>query len=401
MEERITNLQQLIFDINIVLAKEKKAKEIADKRGERFNIFETCRIASDEVRLHSRLIAEFLNPEGTHGLGGLFLKAFLWNVLGDDFDFNVNSAKVYTEKYIGPVTDQSGGQIDILIQELPKDKTKGNLIVIENKIYAEDQKNQLVRYYNYAKDNSKNFRLIYLTLDGHDPSKEALGKDSIVYHIASYRDHILRWLEDCVKETYDKPLIRETLKQYITVIKQLTNQDIGMESKEQLVDMLCRKESIEALNAITPVWHDVIKRILSEHFTPKLKTALDGSKFSIIGEENIEDCIFNSWAGISFSVSGWENCHLRIEFGISGCSDLYYGILYNNTENIRPSIDGRLRSLEGYENSTLWPLYKYFNKYRDWTTLETLKDLYSGKVVAEIRRALEELYSVANKIEGM
>lgn len=396
MEERITNLQQLIFDINIVLAKEKKAKEIADKQGERFNIFETCRIASDEVRLHSRLIAALLNPGGTHGLGKLFLMSFLRDVIDDEFKFNINNAKVYREKNIGPVTDRSGGQIDILVQD-----DKGNIIVIENKIYAEDQKNQLVRYYNYAKENSKNFRLIYLTLDGHEPSKESLGKEGIVYHIASYRDHILRWLEDCAKESYDKPLIRETLKQYITVIKQLTNQDMGTESRRQMVDMLCRKESIDALNAITPVWHDVIKRILSEHFTPKLKTALDGSKFSIIGEENIEDCIFNSWAGISFSVSGWKNCHLRIEFGISGCRDLYYGILYNNTENIRPSIDGQLRSLKGYKNSALWPLYKYFNEYRDWTTLETLKDIYSGAVVTEIMRTLEELYNVANKIEGM
>ena len=403
MDEQITNLQRLITFISNKLLIDKEAKETALKRGERFNIFETCRIAGDEVRLHSRLIAALLNPKGTHGLGGVFLNAFLRNVIGDEFNFKVESTNVSTEQYIGPVTDHSGGIIDILVKD-----DNGSLIIIENKIYAGDQENQLLRYYNYAKENSNDFRLIYLTLDGHEPSKESLGKkDDTVYRIyrtASYRDHILRWLEACVKETYDKPLIRETLKQYITVIKQLTNQDMETESKAQMVDMLYREDSIITLNAIESVWHDVITRIWTEVFKPQLAEAIQQQnppRYQIDHFGNI----FDKWCGIKFLVDGWSNFKIRIEFLSAGCTKLIYGIVYKDGHELSKAVgenaDKKLRNNTSYGHSQVYPVYKYFDKYGDWTKPETLKDIYSGAVVTEIMRALEELYNVANKIEGM
>ena len=395
MDEQITNLQRLITFISNKLLIDKEAKETALKRGERFNIFETCRIAGDEVRLHSRLIAALLNPKGTHGLGGVFLNAFLRDVIGDEFNFKVESANVSTEQYIGPVTDHSGGIIVILVKD-----DNGSLIIIENKIYAGDQENQLLRYYNYAKENSNDFRLIYLTLDGHEPSKESLGKDDIVYHIASYRDHILRWLEACVKETYDKPLIRETLKQYISIIKQLTNQDMEPEVKDEIIEFLLKEENIEAVLVISSQRNNVITRILAEKFTPVLKSRLENSKFHVDISE-IEDWEFKKGAGISFIVPKWQNFDLRIEFDKSGYQQLFYGVIFRNDADLDSPAVKELMNLSHYSHNSSWPAWKNFDKYQDWTTVETLKDMYSGEVVEYIIKILEELYSVANKIEGM
>ena len=93
-------------------------------------------------------------------------------------------------------------------------------IIIENKIYAIDQYHQLLRYNNYGKQRfPKGFKLIYLTLDGHEASKDSLGDNEIDYHCISYKGHILNWLSKCVMLAYDKPLVRETISQYITLIK--------------------------------------------------------------------------------------------------------------------------------------------------------------------------------------
>ena len=398
MDEQITNLQQLITSVNTIVTINNKAKEAAIKRGERFNIFKVCRITDKEVLLHSRLIAALLNPEGAHGLGELFLMSFLRDVIDDEFNFNVNSAKVYTEKDIGPVTDRSGGQIDILVQD-----DKGNIIVIENKIYAEDQKNQLVRYYNYAKENSNNFRLIYLTLDGHEPSKESLGKEGIVYHIASYRDHILRWLEDCAKESYDKPLIRETLAQYISVIKQLTNQDMETDIKKEMIDILSRTENIDALFAISSMRDAVIKRIWSEVFKQQLAETFQQQNPPRYQVDHFGN-IFDKWCGINFLVDGWSNFKMRIEFESSGCVDLIYGIVYKDGYKTSKAVGGPTDKVlrdSPYKHSQVWPIWKRFDKYSGWTNASTVKAVYTGEFTKYVVEKLDEIYNWAKDIEGM
>ena len=57
-----------------------------------------------------------------------------------------------------------GGRIDIVI------KLKETVIVIENKIYAPDQDNQLIRYKNEYPFS----KLYYLTLDGHFPHDKSI-----------------------------------------------------------------------------------------------------------------------------------------------------------------------------------------------------------------------------------
>ena len=50
-------------------------------------------------------------------------------------------AKVNMEYHIGAITDKSGGRIDIVTKD-----RKAAVILIENKIYAGDQDNQMTRY---------------------------------------------------------------------------------------------------------------------------------------------------------------------------------------------------------------------------------------------------------------
>ena len=102
--------------------------------GERFNLFNILHVGHYEVPTHSPMLAELLNPKGTHGQGFVFLKHFLVELNVHDFD--AESARVETEVSIPQ------GRLDIVI-------TDGNRrsIFIENKIYAVLQDKQLERYH--------------------------------------------------------------------------------------------------------------------------------------------------------------------------------------------------------------------------------------------------------------
>ena len=143
-------LNSLINQVSEIVLRDKTQQEERRKRGECFNIFEVLGLQTSEVRLHSAIIAELLNPRGNHGLGDKFLKAFIDDVIPEQCRFTLDalSAKVYTEFNIGNISKDytEGGRIDLLIQDNVK-----QTIIIENKIYAGDQPCQLLRYNNYAR----------------------------------------------------------------------------------------------------------------------------------------------------------------------------------------------------------------------------------------------------------
>ena len=77
-----------------------------------------------------------------------------------------------------------GGRIDLFLTDENR-----NHIIIENKIYAGDQENQILRYYNH----SQSADLFYLTLEGDEPfeySKKELERD-IHFKCLSYKKDII------------------------------------------------------------------------------------------------------------------------------------------------------------------------------------------------------------------
>jgi len=197
-------------------------KEIARLKGENFNLFSILGMESAENKTHSAFLGELLNPRGSHEMGSVFLEYFLESIQQDKYVesnfLDAASTTVILEKSIGTRDDEAktGGRVDIFLQ----DQQEHNLL-IENKLYASDQNVQIERYANYKKSTSK---VIYLTLDGKDPSGKSRG--TLVadddYCNMSYGNEIVHWLERCQKEAVDRPVVRESIKQYLILIKKLT-----------------------------------------------------------------------------------------------------------------------------------------------------------------------------------
>jgi len=268
------NIQRLLNSVNAIFREEKVKKEESLRRGERFNMFQVCGVDHYEV-MHSAIIASFLNPKGNHGQMDIFLKAFM-TIVDDKTGIETSSSSVSTEY----VTNE--GRIDILIED-----KNGKGVIIENKIYAADQWKQLKRYDKFSKDKygEGNYTIYYLTLDKHAASGES-GK-GINYTCISYKEHILNWIEECIKVSATTPLIRETLIQYSNHIKQLTNQDMGTINKEKLVEIL-KKNLSEAVNILS--LESEIRKEVRRAYILKVLTKVAGKNGYEI-DENIEDFI--------------------------------------------------------------------------------------------------------------
>ena len=228
---------QSLFDKICLLSQ--AYKRLEDEKGENYNLFKVIDMTSNETSVHSAFLADLLSPKGLHHMGDTFLRLFT-NEFLNGMSFSTETAIVEREKYIGPVTATTGGRLDIIVTDTDK-----KAIIIENKIYASDQENQLIRYHNYAEKNTSEHKLFYLSLDGtvHDEDKTAKhdNKELIEerhYLTLSYDSGILKWLEQCREKVVDKPLIREGISHYINLIKHLTNQTISKEMEKDLKDLI-------------------------------------------------------------------------------------------------------------------------------------------------------------------
>lgn len=219
------NLKNLLNQVAII---NKKNAEILDATGGRFNIFKLCGVNHYE-NTHSAIITEFLNPKGSHGLKSKLLECFI-EYLDNKFtinDFNPQKSVIYKE------FSTQEGRIDILIKD-----NHNRLIIIENKIYAIDQVEQLKRYERFARNNTNEYQIFYLSLWGENASQQS--SEGVTYLPISYKNDIINWLEKCIGIASRFPVVRETIIQYINHLKELTNQDMDTKNKEEITELLTK-----------------------------------------------------------------------------------------------------------------------------------------------------------------
>jgi hypothetical protein len=342
------NLELLLSEIAAV---NKKYDEIYRISGEKFNVFNILKLTSDEIS-HSRIIASLLNPNGSHGKGSVFLNFFL-KIVGID-DFSVENVTVETEKFIGYIStdNDSGGRIDILITNGKKQQ-----VIIENKIYADDQSNQLLRYNEY----NHNAHLLYLTLYGSEASDTSVGKEiDFEYKTISYEKKIIEWLELCKKESIDNAILRETLTQYIILIKQLTGKARSKEMQKEYFDIIMKNaENVSAAFTISQNMNEIKQQMLKEKFIPLLSELAKSLNLEL--DLSLNGC-FDAYWGFSFYRKEWKLFKIDFEFEHSNFRDLIYGFCCTK---LSKEFDVYLRSLN-YDHSKAWPLYRYMDKYRNW-----------------------------------
>lgn len=250
--------------------------------GEDYSVLETA-IKGNEEMMHSSVIASLLDTRGAHGQKCRFLELFL-GCLPERFkSFDPSGARTACERHIGQKTEDSGGRVDICIEN-----NSWQMIVIENKIFAGDQEHQVLRYVEFLRGRPLNrdgveFPVLYLTPDGHSPSDDSTQTDGMQcrcgedYVCISYRDVIVPWLDKCINEMQEKPHLKEHLATYRDIIKKKV---LGMDRKKDIINIIeIAKENIKAareisgqldeikIDAVTTFWRAIkesIKKKLEE-----------------------------------------------------------------------------------------------------------------------------------------
>lgn len=354
----ITSLLNRIQDIN------KKYEQFAKLSGENFNVFSVLGLGSAEV-MHSQFIAELLNPNGSHGQGFIYLKLFLSQIGLIDIFSELQITKIVTEKHTGEIDKDynEGGRIDIYIEHPDRN------IIIENKIFAADQLNQLYRYHQFDKKAC----ILYLSLEGSRPSNESLGSlDINNVKCLSYQTDIVNWLNTCIEKSTSLPIIRETLIQYRNLIKKLTNQCSSKDKEVEVAELLLNsEENFQTAQDIANTINSIAK--VQEHVVTQIR-----NKICAKYRSKVADLIL-------FSFRGYE-----IKLNISYKYDwFHYGIFPSKNNKMGFSYDEELKDIDRLLHKyfdTKYPtenpdrrfaeLSEYCKKYRDGDKNKFIKGYY-------------------------
>lgn len=382
-----------------------KYDERAEVTGENFNFFSFLNIERDEVK-HSAIIAELLNPNGSHSQGKLFMKLFLEQLEPIIDVSNEHTFIVTPEKYVPEYVPkkQEKGFLDIVIE------SDDAYIVIENKIDTVDAEGQLQKYCKYMEETKKDKKvvLLYLTPEGEKPNNfDVCGKgplhqlDKFRFPLVrlSYKDFVVKWLGNCIEKVTHISRIEETLHQYRTTVKKLTwneteeqrivhevlSQGDNLEIIKEAIDGKIDKDSMEMQIIIKNIsslrtslecefWRELKKRLEDRKsvFQPKFQLYYDGLRVETIEDDKLKEYIkrrYGGWFGLTFSIPGsslyQDDDHevaCRITYNPVSISHVFYGFVLCKKDAIRNRVE-----IDDKNHK------EYLNRYRDLLEREILE----------------------------
>lgn len=284
--KNMEKIQNLLNKVETIRQKAEKLHRRSYDHGEEFDVFSVVGLWDEEVKLHSAIIAELLDPHGSHGAGDFYLKQFLHILECDDFPLDAKRVKPnskITERYIGPKTETTGGRIDIIIEG------EKHALIIENKPGNEDQKRQLLRYHNYVDKNYEDSILVYLTKDGREASDYSTGGKRFNYKCLSYKD-ILSWLNNCSCKGLPNTNVKAVINQYKLHIKKVLGNTMDEYNSKKLLKLLTQKNNALAVKEVLCMKEQWLESIVKTYlFDPlgvyaqskKMTYVINGSHFYI------------------------------------------------------------------------------------------------------------------------
>jgi len=265
-----------------------KSKDYLYEDSSRFNLLSIIEKDRDEAHIHSKIIYNLLSQNWGKKDKETFLTLFLKEIGIEDENIYDKNWEVTREKAFD--LDTIKGRLDFEI------KSKDCIYIIEMKIDAGDQPEQLIRYQKFAKEQHKKYKIFYLTLDGHNASKKSIGEEEnleenekVEYINISFQGEILNWLENCLKLVEGKENKSACISQYIASI----NKILGEKDTKIKDNILKSTEDIKTAITIYEKLNDKLQKVLKNFFeelNKKLKSKLkDITSKPIYNESYIKD----------------------------------------------------------------------------------------------------------------
>lgn len=390
-----------------------------------FNIFSILRKYDDEVGLHSKFLAELLNPHASHSIPD-FQRLFIEKAINPAIDAQewqrefLDSNVLYncqTEALI-----EGFGRIDIIL------KSSDNIIVIENKIHAADQQKQLQRYFEaclemgYSPDA---IYILYLNKDGKPVT--SYGKGTLQddqYGRINYKDDISSWLDACIREANDYPHIKQTLLQYWRLVGSLTGDNRSAKMKKSHIDLLYQDNNFKLAHELSQsltsfqidlqkkVWQEMIfafgQRGYNFQFCDKqLQSCDENTKIKNYYKNDSKE---NRLYGIQYEVGCLEG--YKIHCFIQLNHNMYYGMTVSSNK-VRLQYPDNLSSLanqvgklnnQGRNSDTRWFLGINIlpNVPVDFKTVSSIYKIVEQDTRSNwIEQTVHEVVSFIEKVKGL
>lgn len=285
--QNLENTVRLINNIKFKIEANEEFKQAYNKQlAFEFNAFNFFKIGENKI---SEILSFFLNPRESHGQGDVFLNEFTKQFLHEEYD--LKNASIVCERII-----DHNRRVDIFIE------LKNKVIVIENKIWAKDQYNQLCDYSSYLhKKTNGNYLLLYLNPFGTDPNSNSIEKellDELNLHkrfkIISYETDVFElvenWLKKC--EADNVTYFLRQFKIYLQT-KFLGNKTLDM--TKNIEDLIYANEN--EVNALVNVYNELDKMILAKLNTIS-NNLINNHEFCSYDGILIEPCGPFPWEGM-------------------------------------------------------------------------------------------------------
>jgi hypothetical protein len=358
-------------------------REAADGRsGESFNLFRILGVERLEVSTHSAILRELLDPRGSHGQGAVFLRRFVEVLELPAFDYE--QGRVDAEYGIGSVTETSGGRLDLRISD-----GTGPRIIIENKIDAGEQADWVTRYLDHAPSAT----LVFLTLRGNEPSNIPTSGRPKRLECIAYQSQILDWLLECRKEAAMAPIVRESLSQYIALVRKLTQQNPESPMNAELVKAATQSvEALDAYFALRNVERDVRKEMIGR-FQMALAEEAQCRGLVFEGEP---DCDYSGkYAAFDFSGDQLRQLGLliRFEFDRSNYQGFCHGLV--DEGKLPPEQRAKLGELFATRfskpsTSQTWPAYvEWTPPSGNWNDGSAFVAMQTGALVRDVMAVVD------------
>ena len=322
----------------------KKLHEFSKERHEQklrglndYNPLTTVLNYHDEVRLHSRMIGSLLDINGAHYQGTLFLKEFLKELNLQNF-VNLDKTTVKVEHK----------DIDLYITDGDKH------IIIENKIWADDQPCQIIKYVNIIvqenlnafktlKENDKInedlLRVVYLSPKEKDPDEHVIRNKYITFSGGEEK------LSECSEKEHTKEYVPESLKNYKVKYQRIAY-------KKEILNWLKKSQeevsNITNLNSAIQYYINAVKEVVGEY-----KSSIKQYKDFFFVNQNIYETFLKmneEKKQIIFDDNDLEDEKSLIESGFNEAREQLFNNFFEKL--LSPVLDDVLRYKKYNENLT-------------------------------------------------
>lgn len=332
------NIQTLLNEVNVRVHGLQVAKELySEQLAPDFLVFDY--LNTYETGL-SKILADLLNPNGTHGQKTLFLENFIKICLPNIYYHPDNKWQNYLDNLAitcinteeTTFANQSCRRMDIYLSAKIANESFG--LCIENKPYADDQINQLSDYYKELENRNVHHKHIVYLCEAGEPSEKSVKADELAkwksnqeFSHVSYTQ-LIDWLTDCKKYCQNQS-VSEFLIQFVKFIQK---QFIGIKdmTEQNEIAKIIQKNPDSILSAMKiNIAIAQMKADLINEFILQLKSKSQNKAYHI-ETDGIDPN--KRYQNIQFKIDGLSDFDIRIQFENTNYAGFFIGI-YTLDEN--------------------------------------------------------------------